>query len=243
MGNNPVNLIDPTGGSTNDPPTKLGITHSAQPEGDYYWNSVTNTYEFESLNSFWGKPAINQSDSFNFGGSGFGFGGDFAFKNLTANLDVRGFGANFGNYTSGGHLDLRSEIYGLKGSGQVTVGNEKFGLVAHAKGSVFSAKANLDGGFITSKVKYGVSYGAEAGAYTAEGEYGGSSSILGATFKTTVGGSVLSAHIGGHAHLIYDNNKGTLEFTGLEHVGLGLGEKVTISGSIPIRSWYNFLVK
>ena len=47
MGNNPISSIDPDGGFDIEPSTP-GIRHSAQPEGDYYWNDVNSSYEFEA---------------------------------------------------------------------------------------------------------------------------------------------------------------------------------------------------
>lgn len=44
MGNNPVNLVDPDGGRTNDPPTD-GIPHYSDSTGEYFWNSLVNSYD------------------------------------------------------------------------------------------------------------------------------------------------------------------------------------------------------
>lgn len=70
MGNNPISSIDPDGGFDTEPTTP-GITHSAQPEGDYYWNSNTNLYEFEpknvgfSQNTIYCMPmSVNHNDAF-----------------------------------------------------------------------------------------------------------------------------------------------------------------------------------
>ncbi|MHC0443880.1 RHS repeat domain-containing protein [Flavobacterium sp. 3-218] len=79
MGNNPVSRIDPDGGFDIEPTTP-GIRHSAQPEGDYYWNDVTSAYEFEAKNvGFSQNPiscmpmSVNHNDAFSSFSSAFGF--------------------------------------------------------------------------------------------------------------------------------------------------------------------------
>lgn len=251
MGNNPISITDPNGGCTICPDgAKNGQTFNHPDEGMLTYKEFKNGGEWLTASGgiymddlritpsgFWAEPAIDQSDFFNNGLSGFGFGANFE----NASFDIRGFGYNFGDYSSNSHLDLRSEVYGLKGSAKVTVGNENFGQSVSVKGSAFSAKANIDGGFKKGRGgEYGLTAGAEAGAYVAEGEFSGSSTLFGATFTGTIGGSIASAHIGGHSHIIYNDRKGTIEFTGLEHIGLGIGGKASFNGSIPIRMWYNF---
>lgn len=251
MGNNPISLTDPNGGCTICPDRATNGQTFAHPDaGVLTYKEFQNGGEWLTASGgiymddtrvtpsgFWAEPAIDQSDFFNNGLSGFGFGGNFE----KGSFDIRGFGYNFGNYSSDSHLDLRAEVYGLKGNAKLNLfGDENFGQSMAVKGSIFSAKANVDGGFKKGRAdEYGLSAGAEAGAYMAEGEFSGTTSLFGATLTATVGGSVVSAHIGGHAHIIYNDRTGAIEFTGLEHIGLGVGEKVGLSGSIPVRTWYN----
>ncbi|WP_369013563.1 RHS repeat domain-containing protein [Flavobacterium anhuiense] len=251
MGNNPISLIDPNGGCTICPGNaKNGQTFNHPDEGLLTYKEFKNGGEWLTADGgiymddvtiiktgFWAEPGIDQSDFFNNGLSGFGFGANSKY----ANFDVRGFGYNFGDYSSNTHGDLRAEVYGLKGSAKIKIGNDNFGESVSARGTLFSAKANIQGGFKGGRAgEYGISNGAEAGVYVAEGEVSGSSTLFGATFSGTIGGSVVSAHIGGHGYLIFNDRKGTVEFSGLEHIGFGIGEKVAFSGSIPIRTWKNY---
>jgi hypothetical protein len=54
------------------------------------------------------------------------------------------------------------------------------------------------------------------------------------TFKVDLGGSIGSAHIGGGSSVVYDSETGMVVIRGFEHLGFGLGEKVSGEVQIPV---------
>ena len=58
--------------------------------------------------------------------------------------------------------------------------------------------------------------------------------IGGYAAKVTIGGSVLSAHIGAGVELYYNSEDKSIHAVGLLHAGLGLGVKGAVDITIPV---------
>jgi hypothetical protein len=126
----------------------------------------------------------------------------------------------------------------LEGSMDIRGGPRALGVLAGGRGSLLSAKGNVDAGWFNGEAgRRGLLIDANAGAYVAEGEYYRGLTLGGITVKTVIGGSVLSAHAGITGGIHYNQSSGIFTIEGFEHVGLGIGEKAGFKIEIPIRAF------
>jgi RHS repeat-associated protein len=271
--NNPTTYIDPTGESYDDDDPELGWDYEDGVEwidkfGRWIYNKELQTWMgkdgsadiFNAIalneviiggrnfsnasNGFYGSGLSAYSTDNTWGMSGYDVGGNYSNRGSLAGFDVSGFKADFGNYSGEGFIDLRSKVSGIEANGNVTYGNKIFSQSISASGAIFSAEANINGSSLTGKdSRYGIRAGFDLGAYAAKGEVTGGVEIFGAKVESSVGGSFASAHAGGQIDVHWNSNTGVLSFSGLEHVGFGIGALAGVKGGIPLRAWYDFFLK
>jgi len=116
------------------------------------------------------------------------------------------------------------------------VGSEDYNLTGEVSGSFLSAEANLDAAvFGRIDNKWHLLYlDANAGAYITEGEVTSTITLFGIKFSGTIGASLESAHIGGSLEISVNEDTNVLTLEGLQHIGLGVGEKAGFKIEIPI---------
>jgi hypothetical protein len=167
--------------------------------------------------------------------TGYSKNGDYA------GFDVNGtlINASFTNNTGTGALPLAFDLSGeasvLTSNLSARLGTENYNISGNANGSMFSVNANAAGGLFTGEgSRYGLLLDGNVGAQVLKGEVSGSATLFGMTFKTTVGATAVSAHIGATAGAYYDKNGGTFNIQLQENIGLGVGEKGAIEIKIPV---------
>jgi len=216
MGNNPVNYTDPDGGRicTTCPD---GEEYDVFRESQFIFNySEENGVQFS---------ALNFATGFDEGAAGF-------------NIDLSVLSGNAYNKSGGTALSFGAEVSVLNGSIDFRAGSRALGIIAGGEGTVLSASANLDAGWFSGQRGYtGALVDANIGVYTAKGEYYGGLTLGGISFRTVVGGSVLSAHAGITGGAYYNQESGEFILEGFEHLGFGIGEKVGVKIVIPVRAY------
>lgn len=182
-------------------------------------------------NSFWNGT---QGGAYLYSG---GFNYDSTYAGLSGNhqfLTASGFN-NIGTGALPLALDFGGSLSGATGSISGRLGTSNFGAFGNANGSAFTLDGSISSGVLTGEgSKYGAMLGANAGAYTLKGEYTGGFSIGGFSMQGTVGGSLVSAHIGINMGTNYNSSNGTFNINFQENVGLGIGEKAGFNITIPI---------
>jgi LysM repeat protein len=106
-----------------------------------------------------------------------------------------------------------------------------------AEGKAFTAEAKANGGLFNGKdSKYGADLELGAGAAVLKGDVAGvlKNPNVG-EIKGKVGGTLVSAHIGGGARFVYDQKKGVLDFKGQFDIGLGVGIDIEIETTIEVK--------
>lgn len=182
-------------------------------------------------NSFWNDTqggSYLYSGGFNYNSTYAGISGNHQF------FTASGFN-NTGNGSLPLALDLGGSISGTTGSISGRLGTSNFGVFGNANGSAFTLDGSISSGILTGEgSKFGAMLGGNVGAYTLKGEYSGGFSIGGISMQGTVGGSLVSAHIGINMGTHYNSSNGTFNINFQENVGLGIGEKGAINISIPV---------
>ena len=218
--NNPINLIDPTGMSAQNPGEGEPILpNTTLPEITI--NATRPTF------SGYAKPLHSESSDKGSRLSGYNIYGRAGGNLGEVYGGISGFSLGYENYTELGGYHGNICIHDIEAKTGIRAGTTDTNLSLDLKGSVLSARASADAGLYTgSNDKYGGELGANAGAYVAEGEIAPSVSILGLTIGVMIGGSAGSAHIGGRAEMLYDSNTNEGEVAGTANIGLGVGLKV-----------------
>jgi len=182
-------------------------------------------------NSFWNGT---QGGAYLYSG---GFNYDSKYAGISGNHQF--FTASGFNNTGTGSLplalDLGGSISGTTGSISGRLGTSNFGAFGNVNGSAFTLDGSISSGILTGEgSKYGAMLGGNAGAYVLKGEYSGGFSIGGFSMQGTVGGSLVSAHIGINMGTNYNSSNGTFNINFQENIGLGIGEKGAVNISIPV---------
>ncbi|OUD23965.1 RHS repeat-associated core domain-containing protein, partial [Flavobacterium psychrophilum] len=182
-------------------------------------------------NSFWNGT---QGGAYLYSG---GFNYDSKYAGISGNHQF--FTASGFNNTGTGSLplalDLGGSISGTTGSISGRLGTSNFGAFGNVNGSAFTLDGSISSGILTGEgSKYGAMLGGNAGAYVLKGEYSGGFSVGGFSMQGTVGGSLVSAHIGINMGTNYNSSNGTFNINFQENIGLGIGEKGAVNISIPI---------
>ena len=182
-------------------------------------------------NSFWNG---NQGGAYLYSG---GFSYDSKYAGISGNHQF--FTASAFNNTGTGYLplalDLGGSVSGTTGSISGRLGTNNFGAFGNANGSAFTLDGSISSGILTGEgSKYGAMLGGNAGAYVLKGEYSGGFSLGGFSMQGTVGGSLVSAHIGINMGTNYNSSNGTFNINFQENLGFGIGEKGAFNISIPI---------
>ena len=148
-------------------------------------------------------------------------------------------GASARNTTGDGALyaavSLGVETSVAQGEIKSAVGTEDYNVFGGGKGSLGKAHADVDAGFFTGEGgDVGVKGKFNLGVYTAEGSLFAGFDFPGVKGTASVGGSVLSAHIGGGFDGTINDKTGVLTISGFEHLGFGVGEKTSFKVEIDL---------
>jgi hypothetical protein len=253
MGNNPVNSIDPDGGWE----TKFGAWwHSLwnggrvgqdTKFGDYFVykdtkfdepNTVGGFREFggQRYNNFAkDSPGVVQvyPSTWNFNKTA-----DYDLGNFNGGLNILGATSHWKDSKTTGlfGIDTGVSAYLAETNLNARIFTTSTHLAGETRGSLLSAKANLQAGLIESNEIVGARLDANAGAYVADGEATGIISVLGIKTKWTVGASVYSAHAGVTGGFYIDKINKEIVIEGLSHIGFGFGGKLGNEVRIPIFS-------
>jgi hypothetical protein len=137
-------------------------------------------------------------------------------------------------------IDMGAEGYVARGGFRINAhsANGDKELFAGGTGEILSAHATALQGIMLNHDEglYGLSNEAQAGAYVAKGDLYFGGTILGVTYKATLGGSLISAHCGIGGSVVYCPETGMLTIKGFEHLGLIIGEKVEGELSVPLEA-------
>ena len=187
----------------------------------------------DSNNGFYANEPSVSTDDYSASFQGFEAGGRFNKTYFGSSTSISGFNAevynNWGQGIDKNAFDLGASFSGLKGDAKIRLGSVENNINASLNGSVLSANANLGIGVYTGEgKKYGVIGGGEAGAYALKGDVQFGLSILGVKVSGSTGGSLGAAHIGGSIGVYYDESADKHVIEGFEHIGLGVGEKISV---------------
>jgi RHS repeat-associated protein len=196
------------------------------------WNNSFSKWKSNSTNKQ--SVEFKQYESgYSYDDSSFGFESGFqAFSGSGHNRNGQsshraGQMLDFGAEGSMGSMDFRVNSHTENGDAE---------LFAGGTGEVMSAKGSVRMGLMLGHEEkyFGYASEAEAGVYAAKGDLFFGVTVLGMTFKVDLGGSIGSAHIGGGSSVVYDSETGMVVIRGFEHLGFGLGEKVSGEVQIPV---------
>jgi hypothetical protein len=153
---------------------------------------------------------------------------DLSAGNISGNYDIEG------NLISGSDVGVSIGTSSSLGTGSAqiqihTKDKNMFAINGSANGSILAADANIS----NPVSKNGLRMKGEVGLYSAKGDLNFGIKILGADLQFTTGASFVSAHAGFDAGIFYDEKNKNVNFIGLEHLGLGIGEKFGFKISIP----------
>jgi RHS repeat-associated protein len=162
---------------------------------------------------------------------------------------------------TGGFTLLKAEAYDYSGRNVVNFGykstvmearigvHKKFGPLGgfdvNASGGLGQVEASTESGWFNGEGgDYGLKINGELGLYGVKGEYTPSLNILNAvTLSGTVGASAATANIGGGLNLFYNDSTEDITISGMQHVGLIVGEKggwEAVIHTKTLKRWFNY---
>ena len=158
---------------------------------------------------------------------------------IKTKAEGRVLGASARNTTGDGELNTAvsagAEASLAEGSIETAIGTKDYNMLGGGRGSVGKLQADIDAGAFTGEGgDVGVKGQFNLGAYTAEGDLSAGISLPGIKLSGSVGGSVLSAHIGGGIDGTINDKTGILTVSGFEHLGFGVGEKASFKVEIDL---------
>jgi hypothetical protein len=243
MGNNPISLIDPYGGSTIEPKHKAyeGETHFDSSDETYYIGRSDGTWlEAAKLNTVYITPEakggyLNQFETH--------------YTNNSVNWSAISTGYNYQNGLFNAKVSAKTfnfDAYGYKGSSAFIMGAS--GTIAQAGFSASygdSVNGNVEGKFLTADGEIGAGFfrgedgkkgffaGASGGASAIKGDATAILTFFGvhADFTTGVGAGNVEGGIRVGAYLDKNTNKYTIEL--YERVGLLIGQRAGFKITIP----------
>jgi hypothetical protein len=242
MGNNPIGLTDPTGGSTEDccpdykPSPGFPGSNTASPLAE-----IIITTKSKSGGFGMGANALATNDLWKFNGFNLGYNYLQNDQNYLK-TKISGFNFQMSNFSNQFGLDLSADVSALKASSRVNVGNETMNLGSSAEGCILCADAALKSQFLGLEKRNGsIGYEAKVGGSAAviKGSSSTHVSLLGTTVSYKVSASAISAAAKMHTRLYWDNEKGTLSGAFEESGALIFGIGAKFSFEIPIRSYLN----
>ncbi|MDT7832735.1 DUF6443 domain-containing protein [Flavobacteriaceae bacterium S356] len=148
-----------------------------------------------------------------------------------ANVEVTMASGGYTAYAEKGKAELGVDVHGAQIKTDVRLGTKDNNVALAAKGTLWTANAGISGGaYIGNNGKAGLEVKADAGVAAVKGEVNPSFTIFGINVELTIGGSLGSAHIGGHAKVVGGKN-GAFESGFGFNAGLGGGIKLGLKVS------------